>query len=220
MNAQERDQLLQFLAALRQQRAEAKDPVADALIRDALAQQADAPYRWVQGALALAMALEAAQARIGQQQAQLEALRAALSGAAAERPMAPLAPLAPLVPLAPLAPSEALASPVTGLAPGASEVPGSGAGPGAAPMVAAAAAHASPWARGLLAQGLGLSMGVATGVVAGGLLLQGLAAALGHVPAGPDRTDAPDLASDPGSLGDLGELGDLGDLGDLGEDWA
>ena len=36
MNATERDQLQQFLTALRQTRADPKDPVADALIREAV----------------------------------------------------------------------------------------------------------------------------------------------------------------------------------------
>ena len=49
MNAQERDQLQQFLASLRQQRVQAKDPVADGLIRDALASQADATTCWCNG---------------------------------------------------------------------------------------------------------------------------------------------------------------------------
>ena len=61
MNALERDQLQQFLASLRQQRAEFKDPVADALIRDALSSQPDATYLLVQRAMALTLALEAAQ---------------------------------------------------------------------------------------------------------------------------------------------------------------
>ena len=44
MTAQERDQLQQFLAALRQQRSHPKDTLAEGLIRDALAQQPHAPY--------------------------------------------------------------------------------------------------------------------------------------------------------------------------------
>jgi len=69
MNAQERDQLQQFLATLRQQRVQAKDPVADGLIRDALASQADATYLLVQRAMALNLALEATQNRLKQLQA-------------------------------------------------------------------------------------------------------------------------------------------------------
>ena len=77
MNAQERDQLQQFLATLRQQRVQAKDPVADGLIRDALASQADATYLLVQRAMALSLALQATQNRLQQMQAlSAEALQA------------------------------------------------------------------------------------------------------------------------------------------------
>ncbi|PVE06942.1 DUF2076 family protein [Limnohabitans sp. Rim28] len=69
MNAQERDQLQQFLATLRQQRVQAKDPVADGLIRDALASQADATYLLVQRVMAMGLALEATQNRLKQLQA-------------------------------------------------------------------------------------------------------------------------------------------------------
>ncbi len=69
MNAQERDQLQQFLASLRQQRVQAKDPVADGLIRDALASQTDATYLLVQRAMALSLALQATQNRLQQLQA-------------------------------------------------------------------------------------------------------------------------------------------------------
>ena len=60
MTADERDQLMQFLGTLRQQRGQPKDPVADLLIRDALAQQPDALYRLVQRCMALQLALDAA----------------------------------------------------------------------------------------------------------------------------------------------------------------
>jgi hypothetical protein len=63
MTADERDQLMHFLGTLRQQRGPSKDPVADALIRDALAQQPDALYRLVQRCMALQLALDAATAQ-------------------------------------------------------------------------------------------------------------------------------------------------------------
>jgi uncharacterized protein len=63
MTADERDQLMQFLTSLRQARPQPKDPVADALIRDALAQQPDALYRLVQRCMALQLALDAATAQ-------------------------------------------------------------------------------------------------------------------------------------------------------------
>ena len=70
MNAAERDQLQQFLSALRQTRADPKDPTADGLIREAIAAQADAPYLLVQRAMGLGMALDAAQTRMAQLEAQ------------------------------------------------------------------------------------------------------------------------------------------------------
>jgi hypothetical protein len=63
MTADERDQLMQFLSSLRQQRNQPKDPLADALIRDALAQQPDALYPLVQRCMALQWALDAANAK-------------------------------------------------------------------------------------------------------------------------------------------------------------
>jgi hypothetical protein len=63
MTADERDQLMQFLTSLRQARPQPKDPVADALIRDALAQQPDALYRLVQRCMALQLALDATTAQ-------------------------------------------------------------------------------------------------------------------------------------------------------------
>ena len=70
MNATERDQLQQFLSALRQTRADPKDATADDLIREAVRAQADAPYLLVQRAMGLGLALDAAQTRIQQLEAQ------------------------------------------------------------------------------------------------------------------------------------------------------
>ena len=90
MNAQERDQLQQFLATLRQQRVQAKDPVAAGLIRDALASQADATYLLVQRAMALSLALQASQNRWQQLQAlSAEALQASNPVASAAPAQAP-----------------------------------------------------------------------------------------------------------------------------------
>ncbi len=89
MNAQERDQLQQFLASLRQQRVQAKDPVADGLIRDALASQADATYLLVQRLMALSLALQATQNRLQQLQA---ASAAALKASEAANPDASAVP--------------------------------------------------------------------------------------------------------------------------------
>ena len=185
MTAQERDQLQQFLAALRQQRSLPKDALAEGLIREAVAQQPDAPYWLVQRSLALQLALNAAQARLAQLQAQCDEQAARLTSDA--RPAAA----------------------------GATADTGVGAASGEAARVQAAAmasAQPNPWGRGLLAQVSGTALGVTTGVVAGGLLLQGLQGLWGADAASPG----------PASTGGLPTAAlDEGDsLWDLGDDWA
>jgi uncharacterized protein len=184
MNAQERDQLQQFLATLRQQRVQAKDPVADGLIRDALASQTDATYLLVQRAMALSLALQATQNRLQQlQAASAAALQASNPEQATEAPKA----------VANAAPSQAPAPLVNG------------------------AAHTAPpslWMRGLVGQVGGTALGVATGVVAGGVLLQGLQALWGDDAASPASilgSAAADSLSTP-TEGD--------GLWDLGDDWT
>lgn len=167
MNAQERDQLQQFLATLRQQRVQAKDPVADALIRDALAGQPDAAYVLVQRTMALTLALQATQQQL--QQVQAVAAQAAAS-----------------------------------------------ASPGQAPAPQASTAPPSLWMRGLVRQVGGTALGVATGVVAGGVLLQGLQALWGDEAASPANLlggAAADKLSASSGEGDSG-------LWDLGDDWV
>jgi hypothetical protein len=72
MNVQERDQLLKFLATLRQTPVRAKDPLADSIIRDALGQNPDALYALVQHGMALQIALDAALAQIKDHQSKPE----------------------------------------------------------------------------------------------------------------------------------------------------
>ena len=190
MTAQERDQLQQFFAALRQQRALPKDALADGLIRDALAQQPDAPYLLVQRSLALLLALDAAHARLGLLQGQCDEQAARLASAAS--------------------PAAAGASPAGGGGSAAADR----ARVQAAPMAPAQPSSSSPWGRGLLAQVAGTALGVTTGVVAGGLLLQGLQGLWGPAAASSDVAQ--------GSAGSLSTAdSDAGDgLWDLGDDWA
>lgn len=209
MNAAERDQLQQFLSALRQTRAEPKDPVADALIREAVANQADAPYCLVQRAMGLALSLQAAQARIEQLEAQCAQLQASrpstptssgfwMSGEQAwGRSAQPTAPPSPVAVNSPLGPSLG------------------------APAVAGQPA-ASAWGKGLMAQ----AATTAAGVVVGGLLFQGVQSLMGPhghapTPASPlsDTTPAPL----PGLVSPLASLdpADAGDASwDQGDDWA
>lgn len=182
MTAQERDQLQQFLAALRQQRSHPKDTLAEGLIRDALAQQPDAPYWLVQRSMALQLALNASQDQLAQLQTQCDAQDAQLQ-ALTPKP-APTAAVS-----ARPADSGAMATPL-------------------------AQAQPSPWGRGLLAQVSGTALGVSAGVVAGGLLLQGLQGLLGPAAAPSDVAQ--------GSAGNLSTADpDAGEgLWDLGDDWA
>jgi hypothetical protein len=166
MTAQERDQLQHFLVALRQQSSHPRDRVAEGLIRDALAQQPDAPYWLVQRSMALQLALNAAQARLAQLQAQCDA---------------------------PMAPVQDLAAELR---------------PAAAPM------QPSPWGRGLLAQVGGTALGVATGMVAGGAVLQGLQSVWG-----PDATTPHPAEGITGNL-PTSEPDAGNGLWDLGDDWA
>jgi hypothetical protein len=73
MNVQERDQLLKFLATLRQTPVRSKDPLAESIIRDALGQNPDAMYALVQRGMALQIALDAALAQIKEHQSMSEA---------------------------------------------------------------------------------------------------------------------------------------------------
>ena len=178
MTAQERDQLQQFLAALRQQRSLPKDAVAEGLIREAMAQQPDAPYWLVQRTLALQLALNTAQARMAQLEAQCDA---AATASGVNRPDDG----------------------------GAGAASGEAARTPAAPM---APTQSSPWGRGLLAQVSGTALGVTTGVVAGGLLLQGLQSLWGPDAASPDTAATGNLPTTALDEGD--------GLWDLGDDWA
>ena len=73
MNQRERDDLLQFLQPLLRTRATDKDFAAETLILEQCARKPDALYMLVQRAMALASALEAAHARIAEQQGALAA---------------------------------------------------------------------------------------------------------------------------------------------------
>ena len=182
MTAQERDQLQQFLAALRQQRSLPKDALAEGLIRDALVQQPDAPYWLVQRSMALQLALNVAQARLAQLQAQCDEQAARWQALASDA-----------------APTAAQANKPAN---------------GGAQVVPLTQSQPSPWGRGLLAQVSGTALGVTAGVVAGGLLLQGLQGLLGPAAASSDVAQ--------GSAGNLSTADpDAGDgLWDLGDDWA
>ncbi len=79
MTPQERDLITHLLSRLGQAGGQPKDPEADALIRQAVAAQPDAPYYLVQTVLIQDMALSQAQSRIHELEQQLAASRPAPS---------------------------------------------------------------------------------------------------------------------------------------------
>jgi len=80
MNPQEREQLARFLNQLTEARISEKNPEADALIREAVAEQPDAAYLLVQRAMLVEQALNGAKAQIAQLQSQLPAGQSAGKG--------------------------------------------------------------------------------------------------------------------------------------------
>jgi hypothetical protein len=76
MNQHETEALQDFLHHLAQAGGVAKDPQADAMIAQAVAREADAPYLLVQRALLQDQALNAAKAQIASLERQLQAAQA------------------------------------------------------------------------------------------------------------------------------------------------
>jgi hypothetical protein len=154
MTPQEREPLLQFLQQLTQVRAAQKDSEADALIREACAQQPDAAYLLVQRAMQLEHVLKAKQAECMQLQSELDKARSATQtsflgdiNAWGRQPGAQT-------------PSP---SPVAAAAPARAAAPS----PAPAP---------SSWGAGIL----GNVATTAAGVVAGSFLFQGIENLMGH----------------------------------------
>ncbi len=216
MNATERDQLQQFLTALRQTRADPKDPTADALIREAVALQADAPYLLVQRAMGLGLALDAAQERIQQLEAQCAEQAARLLSASTVAPAASSF----LMSGAQAWGRGTVAAAVPSPAPAAVPVPNQ-----SRAMASGAAPQASAWGGGLMAQ----VATTAAGVVAGGLLFQGVQSLMGQNKPSPESNAAspssnaqeeaaPGLVSPQASADDALDTGDSS--WDAGEDWA
>jgi hypothetical protein len=222
MNATERDQLQQFLSALRQTRADPKDATADDLIREAVRAQADAPYLLVQRAMGLGLALDAAQSRIQQLEAQCAQQLDQLTQLQKNQAR-------------PATSADANGSWMSG-----SQAWGRGAETPAQPLpsstarftapapVAArtaampASAPASAWGGGMMAQ----MATTAAGVVAGGLLFQGVQNLIGGSKPSPESNAASPLSSAqedtlPGLVNQQALSEDAGDSAwDTGEDWA
>jgi len=222
MNATERDQLQQFLSALRQTRADPKDATADDMIREAVRAQADAPYLLVQRAMGLGLALDAAQTRIQQLEAQCAQQLDQLTQLQRNQ-------------ITPATAADANGSWISG-----SQAWGRGAETPAQPLpsstarftasspVAArtaamsASAPASAWGGGMMAQ----MATTAVGVVAGGLLFQGVQNLMGGSKPSPESNATSPLSNNqddtsPGLVNQQALSEDAGDSAwDTGEDWA
>lgn len=204
MNATERDQLQQFLSALRQTRADPKDPTADGLISDAFKAQTDAPYLLVQRAMGLGMALDAAQTRIAQLEAQNAQQLAQLAQWRATQSTPATAPAN--------SGSWMSGAQAWGRGPetAASAMPvrastaqlSSGSPAASRPAAMPAQAPTSAWGGGMMAQ----VATTAAGVVAGGLLFQGVQNLMGHNKPAPapnaDASSANSLESPSGNAQD------------------
>jgi hypothetical protein len=221
MNATERDQLQQFLSALRQTRADPKDTTADALIREAMGAQADAPYLLVQRAMGLGLALDAAQARLAQLEAQcaqqLDQLAQLQKNQAAAAP-------APDANGSWISGAQAWGR---GAETPAQHLPSSAgrfssSSPKASAMTAAMPAPTSAWGGGMMAQ----MATTAAGVVAGGLLFQGVQSLMGNHKPTPESNPAPPQSNvqdetSPGLVNQQALADDADESSwDTGEDWA
>ncbi len=165
MNAQERELLTTFLQQMAQASAGQKDAEAEALIRAASARQPDAAYLLVQRAMQLEYALQAAQAKADQLQAELDQVRPGSRSGFLNNPNAWGRGAADSVAGADrLAPTS-----IPGKAGGAERL-----APTSVPSKAAGGA-APAWGSGML----GAVAGTAAGVVAGSFLFQGIQGLMG-----------------------------------------
>jgi hypothetical protein len=160
MTVQERELLERFLQQMTAARAGRKDPEAEALIKEAVARQPDAPYLLVQRALQLEQALQATQAQMQKLQAELDQSRPANRGGFLNDPAWGSQPTAPVTQNA--APMRQAAGAPTATA--------------AAPT-ATAAAPGGAWGGGGM---LGNIATTAAGVVAGSFLFQGIDRLMHH----------------------------------------
>ena len=235
MNATELDQLQQFLNALRQTRADPKDPTADLLISEAVKAQADAPYLLVQRAMGLGFALDAAQTRMAQLEAQCAAQLKELAQLKTGQATPPSAQASNGSWMSGTqawgrgaeTPAQALSSPGTSNVNAANMAPS--ASVASRPAAMPAQAPASAWGGGMMAQ----MATTAAGVVAGGLLFQGVQNLMGHhnsSQTSPGSSPANASASPlghaqeealPGLVSPQAAADDAGDsFDDAGEDWA
>jgi uncharacterized protein len=178
MTPQEKDLITTLLARLKTAGGQPKDPEADALIRQAMAEQPDAPYYLVQTVLIQDLSLHNAQNRIADLEKQLgDAQQAAkptvtsfLGGLFGTRPAAPAGSGAP-------APGPWTRAPQVAAAPPAQPYPQPGYGP-------------PPAGGGFMGGGMGgggflrSAAATAAGIAGGALLFEGISSLFGNHYAG------------------------------------
>ena len=170
MNIQERQQLIQFLEQLAQAQATEKDGEADALIRRACARQADAAYLLVQRAMLLESAWQNSQSEIARLQSELEQMRSQSRSQAHTGEGR----------------SAFIDANSWGNSPATRPTPAPAMPSAAAPAASAIPPTANAWGSGLL----GTVATTAAGVVAGGLLYQGIGQLLGSQRPSPGATNS------------------------------
>ncbi|HEX3861149.1 MAG TPA: DUF2076 domain-containing protein [Stellaceae bacterium] len=206
MTPQESDLITTLLARLKGTAGQAKDPDAERAIRQAMAEQPDAPYFLVQTVLIQDLSLHSAQDRIAELERQVAEASAPkpatsfLGGLFGQRDNPPPAPPANVPNAGPWARTPQVAPPGQGYPqpgygqPGYPPQPGYGQQPGYAPQPGYAQpgpgyAQAGAGAGGMLG-GLGGAMGgggflrsaaaTAAGVAGGALLFEGISSMFGH----------------------------------------
>ena len=161
MSPQETQILQDFLNQLTQARGIAKDPQANTLIANAVAQQPDAAYLLVQRALLMDQALNAAKAQVATLQSQLQAAQPASRGF--------------------LDPADAWGNgTVTAARPAAAPMMASAPAPYQPPMPAQAPIAAPSFLGGGVGSVLGTVVATAAGVAGGAFLFQGIEHMMAH----------------------------------------
>jgi uncharacterized protein len=225
MTPQERDVIAGIFDRLKQVSNQPRDPEAEKLIAERLAQQPYAPYAMAQAVYVQEQALLTMQAEVEQLRAQVQQLQSqpqpaaggflsSLFGGGAPAQPAPAQPAQPPLQRGPVSPSGVAA-------------------PGMMPRQGQPEQAAGPWGAaqqrqggGFMATALTTAAGVAGGMVLGSVLMNVLggskpatdpsAAPAAAAPADNAAASGPDAAMEPASYDDPGMF----DEGDGGDDWA
>ena len=225
MTPQERDVIAGIFDRLKQVSNQPRDPEAEKLIAERLAQQPYAPYAMAQAVYVQEQALLTMQAQVEQLQAQVQQLQSQPQPAAGGFLSSLFGGGAPAQP----APAQAVPPPVQ-----RGPVPHAGiAAPGMMPRQGQPEQAAGPWGAaqqrqggGFMATALTTAAGVAGGMVLGNMLMNALggskpatdpsAAPAAAAPADSAAAAAPEAAMEPASYDDPGMF----DEGGGGDDWA